>query len=77
MGDDDCFIIDFFNPQIFPNDKEALKGIKRLVHVSQNDNDESYLKKMGEVIPSSMDVFKPELVIYNAGTDCMKGDPLG
>jgi histone deacetylase 11 len=21
--------------------------------------------------------FKPEMVIYNAGTDCMHGDPLG
>ncbi len=24
-----------------------------------------------------MDEFKPELLIYNAGTDCMQGDPLG
>jgi histone deacetylase 11 len=24
-----------------------------------------------------MDKFKPELIVYNAGTDCMQGDPLG
>ena len=28
-------------------------------------------------MPNAFDSFKPELVIYNAGTDCMMGDPLG
>lgn len=23
------------------------------------------------------ETFKPEMIIYNAGTDCMEGDPLG
>jgi len=25
----------------------------------------------------SLDSFKPEFVLYNAGTDCLAGDPLG
>jgi histone deacetylase 11 len=30
-------------------------------------------EKLGEAI----DEFKPEFLIYNAGTDCLCGDPLG
>ena len=32
---------------------------------------------MKEVIPDKIDQFKPEFLIYNAGTDCMENDPLG
>jgi len=28
-------------------------------------------------IPSRLDSFKPDLVVYNAGTDILVGDPLG
>ena len=41
------------------------------------DNDESYLSKLKRFIPYVYDTFKPELIIYNAGTDCMQNDPLG
>ncbi len=32
---------------------------------------------MSRVIPEVYEEFKPELVIFNAGTDCMENDPLG
>ena len=32
---------------------------------------------MKETIPKAMDSFKPEFVVYNAGTDILKGDALG
>lgn len=32
---------------------------------------------MEKNIPKALDSFKPEFVVYNAGTDCMIGDPLG
>jgi histone deacetylase 11 len=28
-------------------------------------------------LPQAFSEFKPDFVIYNAGTDCMSGDPLG
>jgi histone deacetylase 11 len=28
-------------------------------------------------LPQAFEEFKPDFVIYNAGTDCMAGDPLG
>ena len=28
-------------------------------------------------IPARLDSFKPDLVVYNAGTDILLGDPLG
>lgn len=28
-------------------------------------------------IPKAIADFKPNFIVYNAGTDCMKGDPLG
>ena len=28
-------------------------------------------------VPNAFESFRPELVIYNAGTDCMENDPLG
>ena len=28
-------------------------------------------------MPEAFDAFCPDFVIYNAGTDCMAGDPLG
>jgi histone deacetylase 11 len=52
-------------------------AIKTRIHVTYHDDDESYLRKLKEVLPGVYDSFKPQLVIYNAGTDCMVGDPLG
>ena len=28
-------------------------------------------------LPAAMDQFDPDIVVYNAGTDILKGDPLG
>jgi len=77
INDDDCFIIDFFNPNIYPGDVEAERAIKRCVYVDKHDTDESYHRKMESNIPECISTFNPEFVVYNAGTDCMIGDMLG
>ncbi len=28
-------------------------------------------------LPQALDLFQPDIVVYNAGTDILKGDPLG
>jgi len=45
--------------------------------VSHADDDDSYFRKLVTKVPQVFEKFKPELVIYNAGTDCMANDPLG
>ena len=39
--------------------------------------DQAYLTAVGEVLPSLLDSFKPELVLYNAGVDPHREDRLG
>jgi histone deacetylase 11 len=77
MSDDEVHIVDAYNPQIYPGDEFAKKGISTEIPVFHYDDDESYLEKLSERIPEAYQSFRPELVIYNAGTDCMIGDPLG
>lgn len=40
-------------------------------------NDDEYLVEVVEALDKAFREFKPDFVIYNAGTDCMVGDPLG
>ncbi|KAL7164200.1 hypothetical protein ACSBR2_040171 [Camellia fascicularis] len=54
------YILDMYNPGIYPLDYEARRYISQKVEV---------------VVAGRM--FDPELVVYNAGTDILDGDPLG
>ncbi|KVH95080.1 Histone deacetylase domain-containing protein, partial [Cynara cardunculus var. scolymus] len=54
------YILDMYNPYIYPLDYEARRYIDQRVEV-----------------PVAEHAFDPELVIYNAGTDILDGDPLG
>ena len=56
---------------------KAAKGIKCTIHVTNRDNDQSYLEKLRKCIDHAIHQFQPQFIIYNAGTDCMKNDPLG
>ncbi|KAL9330717.1 hypothetical protein ACSQ67_000327 [Phaseolus vulgaris] len=58
--DSRVYILDMYNPGIYPLDYEARNYINQKVEV----------KVAGRR-------FNPELVIYNAGTDILEGDPLG
>jgi acetoin utilization deacetylase AcuC-like enzyme len=39
--------------------------------------DQAYVAAVGEALPSLLDRFKPELVLYNAGVDPHRDDRLG
>jgi histone deacetylase 11 len=39
--------------------------------------DEEYLEYLDAALQEADSRFKPDLVIYNAGTDILEGDPLG
>jgi histone deacetylase 11 len=36
-----------------------------------------YNQKIDSALRESIERFMPEFIIYNAGTDCLEGDPLG
>ena len=77
LNDQDVFIIDFYNPYIFPADQFAKPGISASFYVTSSVSDEIYLKAMDEIIPQAILKFEPEFIVYNAGTDILDGDPLG
>ncbi len=39
--------------------------------------DAQYLPTLKENLKDSLNKFKPDILLYNAGTDCLEGDPLG
>lgn len=77
MQDPDVLIIDAYNPDIYPYDFPARKAITVDIPIYSSDNDERYLSKLNDHIPSTIETFNPDFILYNAGTDCLEGDPLG
>jgi len=78
MGDKDVFIMDMYNPHIFPGDSFAKKGISRRIECTYPINrDVDYLATLKDNLANVVSEFNPDIIFYNGGTDCMKGDPLG
>jgi len=62
---------------IYPGDQDAKTSIAREVLVSYRDEDSVYLRKVKAALIESISTYKPDFILYNAGTDCMQDDPLG
>ncbi|VDO37118.1 unnamed protein product [Haemonchus placei] len=78
FGDDErVFILDIYNPRIYPRDHKAEEGISRSVHVGSMTSDREYLRLLKKNLAASLAEFKCDLVLYNAGTDSLEDDPLG
>ncbi|XP_076944737.1 histone deacetylase 2-like isoform X2 [Bidens hawaiensis] len=71
------YILDMYNPNIYPLDYEARRYIDQRVEVPSGTVTEKYLMMLDEALKVAENAFDPELVIYNAGTDILDGDPLG
>jgi len=75
MFDEGVFIVDCFCPDLaFPADQLAIQAIDQNLFITDDDHDQAYLRKL-ESIQTSILTFKPELIIYSAGTDILEGDP--
>ncbi|CAG8565083.1 11323_t:CDS:2 [Dentiscutata erythropus] len=72
-------IVDAFNSHIYPQDDEAFAYTPTPIPLSTPDlrHDDKYLPLIQSNIFQSFHKFHPNFVIYNAGTDCLEGDPLG
>ena len=51
MYDDLTFIVDMFNPMIYPNDSYAQKAVRCFIPVYSSDSPQQYINKMKETIP--------------------------
>lgn len=76
-NDSRVYILDMYNPDIYPFDHEAKRYIDQRVEVQSGTSTSDYLSKLEKVLQVASLNFNPELIVYNAGTDVLEGDPLG
>ena len=80
MDDPNIFIIDSYNPDIYPYDFQAKKSIMVDIPIFSSDDDESYINKLFnnfEEVERNFNKFRPDFILYNAGTDILTNDPMG
>jgi len=70
-------ILDVYNEEIYPNDIEAKQYIDFHYPLRSHIKDADYLSLIETEIAKALAQAKPELIIYNAGTDIFIEDPLG
>jgi histone deacetylase 11 len=76
--DSDLFILDAYNCRNYPMDEPAKAGIDVRVELAPGTKDERYLQQLQDGLKlAAASSFKPDLIIYNAGTDPYELDPLG
>uniref|UniRef100_A0A0K8VSD8 Histone deacetylase 11 n=1 Tax=Bactrocera latifrons TaxID=174628 RepID=A0A0K8VSD8_BACLA len=71
------FILDMYNASIYPRDHEAKLAISCAVELKPRTADGTYMKKLKRSLKYALSEFRPDLLVYNAGTDILLGDPLG
>ncbi len=70
-------IFDVYNEDMYPQDKAAKKYIDFNHPVKSGIKDKAYLKILADHLPAAIAASKPDLIVYNAGTDIYEKDPLG
>eukprot|EP00891_Asterochloris_glomerata_P002995 jgi/Astpho2/2995/fgenesh1_pm.00051_%23_11_t len=75
--DSDLHILDIYNCDLWPGDTVAQKAIDTEVLLTSGTSDEEYLSQLEKALNAAFGSFHPDLVLYNAGTDILVGDPLG
>jgi len=75
-SDPNTWIFDAFTPGIFPNARREMEAIRTLIYFRRDDDGSRFLVKLRAELRSALAEFKPHVVVYNAGTDILDGDPL-
>ncbi|KAH7288458.1 hypothetical protein KP509_31G027100 [Ceratopteris richardii] len=76
-GDKRVYILDIYNSDIYPQDFLARRAITQKVELRSGTTTSAYLHQLQEELKVAKSAFHPQLIIYNAGTDILAGDPLG
>ncbi|KAK9699771.1 hypothetical protein RND81_08G195100 [Saponaria officinalis] len=71
------YILDMYNCDVYPLDFTARRYIDHKVEVRSGTSTEEYLQRLDNALQVAGREFDPELIVYNAGTDILEGDPLG
>ncbi|XP_021187443.2 histone deacetylase 11 [Helicoverpa armigera] len=77
LGVPEVYIMDMYNKHIYPNDREAKRAIRRKVELDNKVEDMEYMRKLRKNLKEALTEFKPDILVYNAGTDILDSDPLG
>ncbi|CAN9512182.1 unnamed protein product [Ophioblennius macclurei] len=77
LDDKRVFIMDMYNRYIYPGDGYAKRAIKRKVELDWGTEDSEYLQKVKLHCEGALNEVRPDIIVYNAGTDILEGDPLG
>ena len=77
VQDNDLYIFDMYNRQLWPADSKAKTAIDCDKPIVSGTGDAEYLARLEEGLAASFREFSPDIVLYNAGTDILVGDPLG
>ena len=54
-----------------------MEAIKYKIELKTGEGDGRFLNLLNKYIPLAIEEFKPDFILYNAGTDCLESDPLG
>eukprot|EP00252_Welwitschia_mirabilis_P011934 TRINITY_DN2654_c0_g1_i2.p1 TRINITY_DN2654_c0_g1~~TRINITY_DN2654_c0_g1_i2.p1 ORF type:complete len:377 (-),score=68.42 TRINITY_DN2654_c0_g1_i2:208-1245(-) len=76
-NDERVYILDMYNSDIYPLDFTARSYINQRVELWSGIKTDEYLKVLDKELKVAQDAFSPQMIIYNAGTDILNGDPLG
>lgn len=78
-GDEHVAIFDMYNFQVYPGMHQGdVDDFPFMVPLRSGISGKDYLAALSDELPRFLkSLNKPKLVFYNAGTDVLKGDPLG
>ncbi|CAK1542709.1 unnamed protein product [Leptosia nina] len=77
LGVPEVYIMDMYNRHIYPKDEEAKRAIRRKIELGNKVEDLEYMLKLRKNLKAALNEFKPDILVYNAGTDVLDSDPLG
>uniref|UniRef100_A0A0E0LCU6 Histone deacetylase domain-containing protein n=1 Tax=Oryza punctata TaxID=4537 RepID=A0A0E0LCU6_ORYPU len=76
-NDGRVYTLDMYNAGIYPYDHVAKRYIDQKVELVSGTKTEDYLDQLEKALKVAESRFQPQLIVYNAGTDILDGDPLG
>jgi histone deacetylase 11 len=75
--DANIHILDVYNPFIFPGDRRVRDYVDFNCPIPPIISDDEYLSLVKSKLAEALGAFEPSLIIYIAGTDVLRNDPLG
>uniref|UniRef100_A0A0D9WRD4 histone deacetylase n=1 Tax=Leersia perrieri TaxID=77586 RepID=A0A0D9WRD4_9ORYZ len=76
-NDGRVYTLDMYNAGIYPFDHVAKRYIDQKVELVSGTKTDDYLDQLDKALKVAESRFQPQLIVYNAGTDILDGDPLG